>query len=91
MYENVGFRLNLLGVKSFGYPTQAAGHRQVRLGQNPFQLGGSFVFGLGNIDRYTHISQTFGDNAQPAEMVAAIPPPSPVNRNMAEELRRQWP
>ena len=52
---------------------QAAGHRQVRLGQNPFQLGGSFVFGPGNLDRYAHISQTFGDNAQPADLLAAIP------------------
>ena len=52
---------------------QAAGHRQVRLGRNPFQLGGSFVFGPGNIDRYAHISRTFGDNAQPADLLAAIP------------------
>jgi len=52
---------------------QAAGHRQVRLGQNPFQLGASFVFGPGNVDRYAHISQTFGDNAQPADLLAAIP------------------
>ena len=52
---------------------QAAGHRQVRLGQNPFQLGGSFVFGPGNVDHYAHISQTFGDNAQPADLLAAIP------------------
>lgn len=52
---------------------QAAGHRQVRLGRNPFQLGGSFVFGPGNVDRYAHISQTFGDNAQPADLLTAIP------------------
>src|SRR5947209_1224810 len=42
---------------------RAAGHRQHRTGKNPFQLGGSFVFGPGNVDRYVHISQTFGDNA----------------------------
>ena len=52
---------------------QAAGHRQVRLGQNPFQLGGSFVFGPGNVDHYAHISQTFGDSAQPVDLLAAIP------------------
>ena len=52
---------------------QAAGHRQLRLGQNPFQLGGSFVFGPGNVDRYAHVSQTFGDNAQPDDLLAAIP------------------
>lgn len=42
---------------------RAAGHHQHKLGQNPFQLGGSFVFGPGNTDRFVHISQTFGDNA----------------------------
>jgi hypothetical protein len=52
---------------------QAGGHRQQRLGQNPFQLGGSFVFGPGNVDRYAHVSQTFGDNASPEELLAAIP------------------
>ena len=51
---------------------RSAGHRQVRLGQNPFQLGGSFVLGPGNVDRYAHISQTFGDNAPPADLLAAI-------------------
>lgn len=42
---------------------RSAGHRQHRLGKDPFQLGGSFVFGPGNVDRFVHISQTFGDNA----------------------------
>ena len=42
---------------------KAGGHRQHRLGQNPFQLGGSFVFGPGNVDLFAHVSQTFGDNA----------------------------
>jgi hypothetical protein len=52
---------------------RAAGHRQHRLGRNPFQLGGSFVIGPGNVDLYAHISQTFGDNASPADLLAAIP------------------
>jgi hypothetical protein len=52
---------------------QAGGHRQLRTGRNPFQLGGSFVFGPGNVDRYIHVSQTFGDNAQPEDLLAAIP------------------
>ena len=52
---------------------QAAGHRQLRTGRNPFQLGGSFVFGPGNVDRYVHVSQTFGDNASPGDLLAAIP------------------
>jgi hypothetical protein len=51
----------------------AAGHRQRRLGKNPFQLGGSFVFGPGNTDRFVHVSQTFGDNAAPNDLLAAIP------------------
>jgi len=49
------------------------GHRQHRTGPNPFQLGGSFVFGPGNVDRYAHVSETFGDNASPAALLAALP------------------
>ncbi len=51
---------------------RAAGHRQHRRGRNPFQLGGSFVFGPGNVDRFAHVSQTFGDNASPAALLAAL-------------------
>ncbi|MFY9583330.1 MAG: AhpC/TSA family protein [Candidatus Acidiferrales bacterium] len=51
---------------------RAAGHRQHRTGQNPFQLGGSFVFGPGNIDRFAHVSETFGDNASPTALLAAL-------------------
>jgi hypothetical protein len=52
---------------------RTAGHRQHKLGKNPFQLGGSFVFGPGNVDLYMYISQTFGDNAPTADLLAAIP------------------
>jgi AhpC/TSA antioxidant enzyme len=52
---------------------RAGGHRQHNLGQNPFQLGGSFVFGPGNIDRFAYISQTFGDNATIAALLEALP------------------
>jgi hypothetical protein len=52
---------------------RAAGHRQRGLGKNPFQLGGSFVFGPGNVDLYVHVSQTFGDNASPLVLLNAIP------------------
>jgi len=52
---------------------RAAGRRQRRLGKNPFQLGGSFIFGPGNVDLYMHVSQTFGDNAAPDSLLAAIP------------------
>lgn len=50
-----------------------AGHQQHKLGPNPFQLGGSFVFGPGNVDRFAHVSETFGDNASPATLLAALP------------------
>ncbi len=51
----------------------AAGHHQQRLGKNPFQLGGSFVFGPGNVDRFAHLSETFGDNASVAALLDALP------------------
>lgn len=52
---------------------QSEGFRQHRLGANPFQLGGSFVFGPGNVDRYAHLSKTFGDNAPVEELLGALP------------------
>src|SRR5271157_2032154 len=51
----------------------ASGHRQHKLGKNPFQLGGSFVFAHGNRDLYAHVSKTFGDTASVAELLAVIP------------------
>ena len=51
----------------------AAGLRQYGLGKNPFQLGGSFVFGPGNQDRFAHVSETFGDNATVSVLLAALP------------------
>ncbi|HEV2103491.1 MAG TPA: peroxiredoxin-like family protein [Candidatus Acidoferrum sp.] len=51
---------------------KAAGHRQHKLGRDPFQLGGTFIFGPGNIDRFAHLSQTFGDNASPEAILAAL-------------------
>lgn len=50
---------------------RAGGHQQHRLGVNPFQLGGSFVFGPGNRDVYAHLSKTFGDNAAVEALLAA--------------------
>ena len=52
---------------------QGEGFQQHKLGQNPFQLGGSFVFGPGNVDRYAHISQTFGDNSSVEALLSALP------------------
>lgn len=49
-----------------------AGFVQKGLGKDPFQLGGSFVFGPGNLDRFEHVSETFGDNAQPETLLAAL-------------------
>jgi len=51
---------------------KAAGHKQHRLGKDPFQLGGSFVFAPGNQDLFVHISETFGDNAAPADILKAL-------------------
>lgn len=51
---------------------QAAGHKQHKLGKDPFQLGGSFVFAPGNKDLFVHVSETFGDNAKPEDMLAII-------------------
>jgi hypothetical protein len=50
---------------------KAAGHRQERLGRNPFQLGGSFVFAPGDDVLFTHVSETFGDNAPVEALLAA--------------------
>jgi hypothetical protein len=50
----------------------AAGHRQHKLGENPFQLGASFVFGPGNVDRFSHVSETFGDNTSVADVLSAL-------------------
>jgi len=50
-----------------------AGYRQHHLGRNPFQLGGSFVFGPGNVDGYVHINRTFSDNAPISELLGALP------------------
>ena len=51
---------------------KAAGFRQYRMGKDPFQLGGSFVFGPGNVDIYSHVSKTFGDNAPAEALLVAI-------------------
>jgi len=52
---------------------KAEGHEQHKLGRNPFQLGGSFVFGPGDVDRFAHLSETFGDNAAVRDVLAALP------------------
>jgi len=51
---------------------RAGGHRQGRTGQHPFQLGGSFVLGPGDVDRYARPSETFGDALPVADLLAAV-------------------
>src|SRR5258708_31033679 len=51
---------------------KAGGYKQVKLGRDPFQLGGSFIFLPANTDLYAHISKTFGDNASPDALLAAL-------------------
>jgi hypothetical protein len=53
---------------------QRGGHRQHKLGKDPMQLGGSFVFGPGNLDIFVHVSETFGDNAAPEAILKALQP-----------------
>ena len=58
---------------------KAAGHRQHRFDRDPFQLndplqlGGTFIFGPGNIDHFAHVSETFSDNAPLEQVIAALP------------------
>jgi len=51
---------------------KAGGFQQKQLGENPFQLGGSFVFVPGDLDKYIHVSQTFGDNAAIEDLLKAL-------------------
>ena len=54
---------------------RAAGHRQHKLGNDPLQLGGSFVFGPANVDYFVHLSETFSDNAPAEVLLKSIPQP----------------
>jgi len=51
---------------------RASGFRQQKLGKNPFQLGGSFIFAPGNADRFAHLNRTFSDDASPDALLAAL-------------------
>ena len=50
-----------------------AGFSQDGIKKNPFQLGGAFVFGPGNVDRFAHIAETFSDNAKVSDLLDALP------------------
>jgi hypothetical protein len=49
-----------------------AGFRQLKLGKDPFQLGATFIFAPGDVDRFIHISDTFGDNAPVENVISAL-------------------
>jgi AhpC/TSA antioxidant enzyme len=51
---------------------KSGGHSQHDLGKNPFQLGGSFIFGPGDVDRFAHFSESFGDNASIQSLLNAL-------------------
>ena len=51
---------------------RAAGFSQHQLGKHPLQLGGSFVFGPGNVDRFAYLNKTFGDAASSAALLEAL-------------------
>jgi hypothetical protein len=51
---------------------KAQGFRQVGLGRDPLQLGGTFVLGPGDTERFAHVSATFGDNADVGAVLAAV-------------------
>jgi len=36
------------------------------------QVGGSFVFGAGGTEFFTHVSRDFADNASPVSLLAAL-------------------
>jgi hypothetical protein len=63
------WKVNSLGRKR----ARAGGHRQHKMGKDPFQLGGSFVFGPKNVDHFVHISETFSDNALADVLLSAVP------------------
>ena len=50
----------------------AAGPRQHKLRQDPFQLGASFIFAPCNLDVFSHLSETFGDNASVVKVLVAL-------------------
>jgi hypothetical protein len=49
-----------------------AGYRQTGLGRNPFQLGGTFVFGPGDRDWLRHVAATYGDVVDPSALENAL-------------------
>ena len=48
---------------------RAAGLRSKIFGGHPYQLGGTFVFEPGNVDRYVFVNKTFSDNPDIDELL----------------------
>jgi hypothetical protein len=48
------------------------GHKLGRVGRNPLQLGGTFVFGPGNQDRFAHVNNTYSDFASRGDVLNAL-------------------
>jgi len=69
-----GSLLGLIKRETFAARERAksGGHHQHKLGKNPFQLGGSFIFGPGEVDIFAHVSQNFGDNAPVSELLQSL-------------------
>ena len=49
-----------------------AGFSQKGIGKHPFQLGGSFVLGPGDVDLYARPSRFFGDNAPVDDLIDQV-------------------
>ncbi|MCB0215906.1 MAG: hypothetical protein H6648_07540 [Caldilineae bacterium] len=56
------------------------GHRQTATRGDAAQNGGVFVFDAEGRERYRQISRFSGDHADPAEILAALPRPTPAAR-----------
>ena len=71
---------------------KATGHRQHKLGKDPFQLGASFVFAPGNRDVFAHVSETFGDNASVVKVLVALADlrRTGAKRSGADSSAREW-
>jgi len=48
------------------------GHRQHKVGKDPFQLGGTFIFAPGDRDLYVHRAKSYGDVASIESLLTAL-------------------
>jgi hypothetical protein len=73
-----GSLLDLLRPSNFRARRRARreGYVQTGIGKDPFQLGGSFVFGPGDVDLLVRPATTFGDALPLEDLVAAVRDPA---------------